>query len=390
VSGDFENFRRSTADDGSIALTLAAEASNSIRWISSAPGALLVGTGGDEWAVKAKQDGPITALSAKAEVQSSYSSAALPARRANDVTLFIQRDGRRIRQMAYAQGQEGFVASDLTVLASHITRGGIRQMAFQQAPQAIIWAVTELGQLVGMTFEKDQNVFGWHRHFTDGFVESIAILHGTPSDEVWCAVRRTISGETVRTVERMIMRESYSGHSRLIYLDGALLSKTVGARATVTGLEHLEGRTVTAMVNGALAGVHVVTSGAIDLDVPAGEPCVVGLPYCSLLQPMKQEMQLQDGTAQARKFKLNDATVRVHESLGGEMSADAGDERLPWSRLQLEAAQNNDSLPVLLTRDVRVKLESRHQAAVNAAIRTSSPFPLTVTALTLNYDVYGD
>ena len=99
---------------------------------------------------------------------------------------------------------------------------------------------------------------------------------------------------------------------------------------------------------------------------------------------------MQDGTAQGRKFKLNDATVRVHESLGGEMSADAGDARLQWSRLQLEAEQNNDAPPVLLTRDVRVKLESRHQAAVNAAIRTNGPFPLTVTALTLNYDVYGD
>jgi hypothetical protein len=389
VVGDFENFRRGTNDDSSITLTLAAEASNSIRWLSSAPGALLVGTGGDEWAVKPQADGPLTAFSARGEVQSSYSSAQLPAKRANDVTLFVQRDGRRIRQMAYAQGQEGFVASDITVLASHITKSGIKQLAFQQAPQAIIWCVTNAGKLVGMTFEKDQNVFGWHQHDTDGHIETIALLHGTPSDELWLGIRRTINGQTVRTVERIIIVEDYDSHAGLIYLDGAVKSQSVSARTSITGLGHLEGKTVSVMINGAVFPSAVVTGGAVQVAVPANQIAVVGLPYESILQPMRQEVPQQDGTSQGRKFKLVDVVARVYQSLGGELSANCDDERLMWSTLGLASLQNNDGPPVLLTTERKVKLESRYEASVNVAIRSSSPFPLTLTALTLSFDIYG-
>src|SRR4029078_11603562 len=63
VSNDFENFRRSTLDDGSLAVRLAAESSNSIRWLSSAT-ALLIGTGGEEWALRSGTDGPLTPTSA--------------------------------------------------------------------------------------------------------------------------------------------------------------------------------------------------------------------------------------------------------------------------------------------------------------------------------------
>lgn len=382
VAGDFENFRRTTADDGSIALTLAAEASGSVRWLSSAPGSLLIGTAGDEWALRSTSEGGITTLTAKAEVQSSYSSAYLPARRANDVTLFIQRDGRRIRQMTFADGQQGFVASDVTVLASHVTKGGIRQLAFQQTPTAIIWCVTASGQLIGMTFEKDQNVFGWHRHITDGAIETVAVLHGTPSDEVWVGVRRTVAGATVRTLERMTFQETDSGPSRLFYLDGAKKYEPTSPLTVCTGLAHLNGKSVLAMVDGVQSGPYTVSGGQITLAVPANKPAIVGLPYTSTVQPMKQEVSMQDGTAQGRTFKLVDATVRVDKSLGGEVSADPADSSLRWVAIGLTGS-------TLLTTQKRVKLESRHQKAVNVAIRSASTYPLTVTALTLSFDVHG-
>lgn len=373
VSGDFDNFRRSTQDDGSLAITLAAESSNAIQWISSAPGALLVGTGGDEWAIKSGNEGPITSVAVKAEVQSSYSSGYIAARRANDVTLFVQRDMRRVRQMTYAQGQEGFIASDLTVLASHVTAGGIRQIAFQQSPQAIVWAVTNDGQLIGMTFEKDQNVFGWHRHTTLGTVESVAVLHGTPSDEVHVCVRRMIDGAEMRTIEKMVFRAAADA----VHLDGAVTS--------LSDLGHLEGVAVDVVKDGAYEGRFTVTGGAVPV---TGDNLLIGIPYTSVIQPMKQELQLQDGTAQDRKFKLNGATVRVHESHGGKVTANLADSRLSWSQLQVPAP-SNDAPPVLQSRDYRVNLESRHDASVNVAVATDTPFAFTLVSLVMNFDVYG-
>src|SRR3954470_12267663 len=116
----------------------------------------------------------------------------LGAKLIHEVTIFVQRDARRVRQLSYEQSQQGYTAADLTVLAPHVTAGGVRQIAFQQAPTAILWVVTNDGKLCGMTFEKEQNVFGWHVHETDGDIETVAVLHGTPADEVWCGVKRTI------------------------------------------------------------------------------------------------------------------------------------------------------------------------------------------------------
>lgn len=459
VSGDFENFRRSTMDDGSLALTLAAESSNSIRWLSSST-ALLIGTGGEEWALRSSAEGAaITGTTARVERQSGYSSMALGAKLAHEVTVFVQRDGRRLRQLSYTQAQQSFTASDLTVLAPHVTAAGVRQLAFQQAPTAVLWVVTGDGKLAGMTFEREQNVFGWHVHETDGEIETIAVLHGTPADEVWLGVRRrivdtqletagitagsavvtlpgtaaravgeavagegipadavivsvdsstqlTLSAAATRTdaaarlefrathhkryVERMqpqAMAGDWSAQRTLIYADAAKVYQFDTPRADLTGVDHLEGRECVILTDGALHRNLVVRDGVLTLDAPASQ-VVVGLPFTSELQPMKQEVQLEDGTAQGRRFKLHGATVRVGHSQGGEVSANPEDATLPWSRLPNPIVLGGPA--PLFTGERDLILESRHDAAVNLTVRQREPLPLNVTALILRFDVYGD
>jgi len=441
VSGDFENFRRTTKDDGGIFRTLAADAANSIRWISSAS-ALLVGTGAEVWSIAGAGGGeaPITPVNMNAVRQSGYSSNSVPARLAHEVTLFVQRDGRRLRQLSYTQSQEGYTAADLTVLAPHVTAGGIRQLTFQQAPTAIVWAVTNEGRLIGMTFEREQNVFGWHVHSTfsraeddplfdpeDGRIETVAVLHGTPSDEVYIGVKRKVAGVYRRHVERLsgrMMAGEFQDRTRLSFsdchsyfnyqtnqyeADGTVkllpngsrmpgpmpaavvdsIDQPVGKRSVITGLAHLEGRRVVILADGVAEVPKVVTGGKITLQSPASV-VVVGLPYESVLQPMKQEINLDDGTAQGRRFKLNGVTVRLIDSQGGEVSANPADPTLRWEPIRkrditipLEAA------PPLFTGERDIILESRHEGAVNLTVRTSEPLPLNLTALIMKYDVYG-
>jgi hypothetical protein len=456
VSNDFENFRRSTLDDGSMAVTLAAESSNSIRWLSSTT-ALLIGTGGEEWALRSGTDGPLTPVSVRAERQSGYSSMAMGAKMVHEVTIFVQRDARRVRQLSYTEAQQSYTAGDLTVLSPHVTAGGVRQMAFQQAPTAILWVVTNDGKLAGMTFEREQNVFGWHIHDTDGKIETVAVLHGTPADEVWCGVKRetarvrsvecsltegevvlsmqsttgrlvgeavtgafipmgavivsidsdtqiTISGaatatrevavltfssmQTRRYVERMqpqAMAADWSEQRTLVYADSAKRYAYEEPQTEVAGLEHLEGRTVVILADGGVLDPRVVLNGAITLGAPASH-VIVGLPYTSEVQPMKQEAQLQDGTAQGRRFKLHGVTLRMDHSLGGEVSANAADETLPWAKMPNPIVMG-EATP-LFSGERDLILDSRHEAAVNLTVRQRDPLPLNVTALVLRFDVY--
>jgi hypothetical protein len=92
-------------------------------------------------------------------------------------------------------------------LAEHITRTEIVELAYQQQPDAILWCVRGDGVLIGLTYERDQKVVGWHRHITDGTVESVAVIYGVGTeDEVWVAVNRVVDGAVKRFIERFHLR----------------------------------------------------------------------------------------------------------------------------------------------------------------------------------------
>lgn len=200
---DFENFRIGTIDSDGLSLTLASGQQNAIEWMIS-QSSLIIGTNGDEWTLGASDSSKtITATNIKAQNQSRYGSANVQAVLLAEVVLFIQRNARKVRELTYSFERDGWVAVDLTLLAEHITSGGLSEIAYQQQPDAILWAIRGDGTLVGMTYERDQSVVGWHRHTTDGLFESVAVIHGNGTeDEVWLVVKRTIDGVVKRYVER--------------------------------------------------------------------------------------------------------------------------------------------------------------------------------------------
>ena len=200
---DFENFEYGTKADDAFSFTLAASEGNRINWLYSQAD-LLVGTSGDEWTIgSADAAQALSATNIQANRQSSYGSKYMRASLVNDVLLFVQRNGRKLRELVYELNKDGWIAPDLTLLAEHITKGEIVEIAYQQQPDAVLWAVRGDGQLIAMTYERDQKVVGWHRHVTAGTFESVAVIYGIATeDEVWVAVNRTIDGASKRTIER--------------------------------------------------------------------------------------------------------------------------------------------------------------------------------------------
>lgn len=203
---DFENFEPGNEDSDSWSHTIVSGQQNDIQWLVSHK-SLLVGTSGDEWVISAtKEEAIITPTNVRARRHSGNGSDYIKARLLDDSVLFVQRGGRILREMSYAFEADGYVTTDLTLLAEHITGEGIIDTAYQSQPDSILWAVTKGGDLIALTYEKSQNIAGWHRHTTggaaDGF-ESVAVksVEGE-ADQVWVVVRRTINGLVVRYVER--------------------------------------------------------------------------------------------------------------------------------------------------------------------------------------------
>jgi len=171
-SGDYENMDANLggtiADDDAIIYTIASNQVNAIRFMT-ATRTLIIGTAGGEFAVSGGgTDSAITPTNILIKKQSNHGAANIDAISVGNATLFLQRARRKIRELAYNFDVDGYVAPDMTILAEHITEGGLTQVAYQQEPNQIIYATREDGELVGLTYQREQQVTAWHRHIFGG------------------------------------------------------------------------------------------------------------------------------------------------------------------------------------------------------------------------------
>ena len=391
-SNDFQNFRQGAYDADSWFFTLASTTGGQIQWLVS-KSALLIGTTLDEWSMQASdQTRPITPTNVNVRQQSHYGSSPLGAQIINDTVLYIQRMNRKIRELIYTWSSESWVSNDITALAEHTTRTGIVENAYQRVPDAILWFVRGDGQLVSMTYEREQQVVGFARHITDGIVESVATINGTNAeDEVWLLVRRTINNQTVRYVERLKLglRDALdtADKSNWWYVDSGVLRTFGTPTATITGLSHLEGKAVSVWADNAVGSLTVtqptVVGGQITLQIPASR-VLVGLPFTSTLVPQRVDTNLQDGTSQGRRMRIPRMNIKVYQSTGGELSTDG----VNWFPLVSRVLTDNmDSSPPVLNGYERAYASSNWADGVDLYVRQTQPVPFTVAALVVNFEV---
>jgi hypothetical protein len=383
ATGDFENFATGTTDTDGFAYTVAAHERNAIQWLV-AQKALLIGTSSSEWSMQGSNDTALTPTNVTVRRQSNYGSTGIQAKLVNEVVLFQQRNGRKVREMTFSFERDGYVAPDLTLLAEHITAGGIVQTAYQQQPQSVLWAVTGDGLLVGMTYERDQTVVGWHRHVTDGEFESVAVIYGTGNDEVWVTVKRTIDGEVKRYVERFNPVE-WEDVEDAFYVDSGLSYD--GAAATVfSGLDHLEGKTVAILADGAPVPAAVVTAGAVTLTSSASV-VHVGLPYTTIIEPMRLDVDPLAGSSQGNMKIVHQVVARLNESIGLKY----GDGTTFQHTLSFRASSDYmDAPPPLFTGDKVLEWDGDFELDTRVIITQDQPLPLCLLALVVKSNITGN
>jgi hypothetical protein len=385
VAGDYENYAPDDAgqqtDESAITIRPASGEANQIRWLQSAD-ALLIGTAGAEFAIGPQTTSdPLGPANVKAVIQSGFGGRALPAPRVGESVFFVDKTGRKVREVRYNVDTGLYAAADLTVLAEHITEGGLIDLAWQQSPESILWAVRADGVLIGLTYEREQNVYGWHPHPMGGsaVVESIACIpspDGT-QDDLWLAIRRTVNGTTLRTLERMERAHRRGDDPADAFYVDCGLTYDGAAATTISGLEHLEGQTVTVVVDGAAHPSRTVEAGAITLQL-AGSVVHVGLPYLGRMRPMRLDAGSQEGSAQGKTKRMTKVTIRVLDSLGGK----AGPTWAVMDRLQMRRGSSPmDGPPPLFSGDVLLSWPAGYETDGYICIEQDQPFPFTVAAL---------
>ena len=388
-SADYENFddnyHGTVADDDAIVYTIASNQVNAIRFLT-ATRTLIIGTAGGEFAVDGGGTGQaITPTNILINKQSNHGAANVDGIAVGNATLFLQRAKRKIRELAYNFDVDGYVAPDLTILAEHITETGITQMAYQEEPNSIIWCVRTDGQLLGFTYQREQQVTAWHRHIFGGafgsgnaVCESVEVLPTDSSEyQVWVIIKRTINGATKRYVEYLHNLDfDETDDTSFNYLDSQL-AYNGSATTTISGLDHLEGQTVSVLADGATHPDKVVSSGGITLE-RSSTKVKVGLGYTSLLQTMRIDAGGDNGTSQSKTKRIYEITARLYESIGIEIGPDLTNmERIPFR----SSANPMDSGVNVFTGDKDIEFRGNYETDGFIFVRQTQPLPLTVLSL---------
>lgn len=156
------------------------------------------------------------------------------------------------------------------------------------------------------------------------------------------------------------------------------------ARNTVSGLNWLEGKTVSILADGAVQPQKVVTGGSIAID-RASSIIHIGLPYESDLQSLPLAMGIDNGMGQGRYKNVNKAWLRVYQSSGIFIGPDVDH--------LVEAKQRTTepygTPPELKTQEIQIMLTPSWLDSGQVFVRQSDPLPLSIVGMTLEVAVGG-
>lgn len=387
VAADFENFASRDAGevlaDMAISIDIVGGEVNDIEWLASGK-ALLAGTAAGEQAIQeASISDPLGPGNTQSTEQTSYGSRPIQAVRVGSRIFFVQRAGRKVREMEFDLTRENYESNDTTILSDHITRTGIVAMVFQKEPQPILWALRKDGLLIGLLFSPEQNVRGWFRcpigPGGNGLAESIQVIPTPDGDayEIWAVVKRTINGVTRRYIEYMeALFEDGDDLTDAFFVDSGL-TYDGSATTTISGLDHLEGETVDILADGATHPQKTVTSGTVTLERSA-EKVQIGLRCPCKLQTMRMEAGAADGTAQGKTARITRAAIRLFNTLGGKAGPD--DDHLD-EILFRSGNDQMDAPPLLFSGDKDIPWPDGYTTDPWLTYVNDQPLPATVIAM---------
>lgn len=383
--GDYSTFDRfvPAEEDGSLELALGSRKREEIRSLLGLE-RLLAFTNSSIWGLSGQASlGDRPVARAQSEVGASWLDPIV----AGDAVLFVRAKGQGVRETLYEQERGKFTGADLSVLASHLVLGHtLVDWAYQEDPWGVVWCVRNDGVLLSLTYQREQQVWGWAAHETQGQVRAVCCVPEGNEDAVYLLVERLVAGLSHHSVERLASRilpldeEGNPDVTRGIFLDSC--TSYEGPPATsFGGLTHLEGMDVMALGDGSVQGPFTVTSGTITLDVAASR-VHVGLAYASTLELL----DIAPAEVRGRPKAVSRVDFEV-EASRGLLVGETEDSLYPW---ELRDAGLGFGAVPLFTGPASVAVSSTYNTGGRALLRQEEPLPVTVLSVARQVDVGGE
>jgi len=199
---DFYNFDVGKAGDAdSIQIQIASDQINEIRHLVS--GKLLqIFSSTSEFYLKPPIGKPITPTDIQIIRQSSLGCQlkAMP-RLFDGATIYIQNNGKTVREYFYSAGAEEFTSNSISLLSNHLISSPQDSAKITSMPsrtEQFYFLVNDDGTMGIFTSQRAEKIAGWMLWSTDGTIESIACT----TSYIYISVKRTINSSDVYYLEQ--------------------------------------------------------------------------------------------------------------------------------------------------------------------------------------------
>ena len=355
---------------------IAAQKANHIRHVVTLLDMILL-TASTEFRIYAGNASSLEASTLTIKQQTQNGASNVQPVTVNNTMLYETSQGGHIREMGYKWQVNGYVSNDLSLMAKDLFDNNYAiDMAFARSPIPTLFIVNNDGKLICMTYLPEQEVASWYTIDTDGLIESVTVITENNIDTPYVIVNRTINGVTKRYIERIEQPESG------FFVDSGL-TYTGAATTTISGLNHLEGKTVTILGDDAVMPDRVVSGGSIDLPVAVSK-AIVGLKYNATMETL--QLSFQDATQGLSRVKnINKVWVRILNS----GSFQAGPDMNNLTEIRFREFAPLGSPPTLKSDEFELVIKSDWNQSGKVVVYQDSPLPLEIIHLTVEAAVGG-
>lgn len=385
-TGNFDSLRTSTptrADDA-VTFSIAGREVNEIRHIVELDAMMLLTSGG-VWRVTEGQDMVLTPATVGIRKQSNKGASYVAPVISDSTIIYAQSAGTRIRDFVPVPEATRSQGDDLSVMAQHLFDGyQIEEMTLADEPYSILWVVRSDGTLLGLTYQRQQEVWGWHQHTTNGTFESVTSVREGDRDAVYFVVNRSINGVTKRYIERMEARDVSSAENAWC-VDSGLRYEGVPA-TVISGLDHLEGEDVAVVADGNVVADMTVESGAITLPREASK-VTVGLGYVCTMDTLDLDTGQLAQTLKTRNISINEVMIELIDSRGVSAGAIKDDGTASMQEIKPRYDSFGYGAIPLTSLKERVTMDPSWTLGGRTRIQQTNPMPMAVLSVIPNVDI---
>ena len=224
--------------------------------------------------------------------------------------MFIQREGKAIREYLFSDVDLNYQSNNMSLLASHLLKTP-RSMALRVATSTddgdlLLIPNDDDGSMAVFSILRSQNVVAPAEFITDGSFLDVSV----DGPDIYTIVKRTIGSATKYYVE--MFDDQRTTDSNIQYFANATLpDRAKPSNTTCSNLAHLEGKTVDVIRDDFVLTDKTVSSGAITIDAVPSAYVEVGLSYAVEVKTLPAEPKLSSGVVVSRKRRILEATTLV-------------------------------------------------------------------------------